>query len=74
MKNLAMAKVRYWNEVEGLTENCNVLLYCNSFVDGVEQLEEYYGKELEKVEIELFDTGLWHVSDEVAASLIKDFV
>lgn len=56
------AKVRTWNECTNRNEEELVLLYATSFLDAIEQIENYYGDTLSSVDIHYWNDeySLWH--------------
>ena len=65
-----LCKVTWWNETQMQTDNC--LIYAETFVEAAQQVENYYGKDIEKLSIEMFDVGMWRVDDDTAARLAEE--
>ena len=65
-----LCKVEYWDENQIKTDNC--LIYADSFVEAAQQIEDYYGKEIESLSIQMFDIGVWRVDDATAARIVED--
>ena len=65
-----LCKVTWWNENKMQTDNC--LIYANTFVEAAQQIEDYYGKDIESLSISMFDVGMWRVDDDTAARLAEE--
>jgi len=64
-----LCKVEYWDENQTKIDNC--LIYADSFVDTAQKIEDYYGKEIESLSIQIFDIGVWRVDDATAARIVE---
>lgn len=65
-----LCKVEYWDEIQLKTDNC--LIYADSFVEAAQKIEDYYGKEIESLSIQMFDIGVWRVNDATAAYIVEN--
>ena len=65
-----LCKVEYWEEGQMRTDNC--LIYADTFTAAAQKIEDYYGKEIESLSIQMFDVGVWRVDDATAARIVED--
>ena len=65
-----LCKVEYWDEDKIKTDNC--LIYADTFVDAAQKIEDYYGKDIESLSMQMFDIGIWRVDDTTAARITED--
>lgn len=65
-----LCKVTYWDENQMKTDNC--LIYADTFVEAAQKMEDYYGKDMESLSIQMYDIGVWRVSDTAAAHIVED--
>ena len=54
----ALAKVTWYDDVDGQRRKAVHLLQCYSFADGMKQIEDFYGDSLIKVHLKLYEQGL----------------
>ena len=54
----ALAKVKYYNDVDKRTDEAVHLLQVYNFQDAAKQLEDYYGEDLEAMTIDIYEEGL----------------
>ena len=66
----AYFKATCWNEDEGKEESVYGFIPADNFTDAAHQLEEYFKKELISVSIEILDTSLVLMSEEMAKQVI----
>ena len=67
----AYFKATCWNEEQGKEENFYGFIPADNFTDAAHQLEEYFRKELISVSIEILDTSLMLMSEEMAEQVMK---
>lgn len=66
-------KVTYWNEVEEkLTTETAVITGLNTYTDAVSELEDHYGKDLERFEAYAFDSAVAIFPEEKFEQLKED--
>ena len=65
-----LCKVEYWDENQLKTDNC--LIYADTFTAAAQQIEDYYGKEIESLSIHMYDIGVWRIDDATAARIVED--
>ena len=66
----AYFKATCWNEDEGKEESVYGFIPADNFTDAAHQLEEYFEKELISISIEILDTSLVFMSEEMAKEVI----
>ena len=70
MKYPTLCKVEYWDDNQMRTDNC--LIYADSFTAAAQQIEEYYGDEIESLSIQMFDIGMWRVPEEFVKRIVEE--
>ena len=58
MTNPVLAKVTFWDEYDCKMVKRVHLLNADSFANAAAQLEDYYGKSLEKIHLTIYEDGL----------------
>ena len=67
-----LCKVDYWDEEKKRIITENIVLYADSFAEAAARVEDYYGKEMESLAINMYEEGgLWKVSDSQAEIMVK---
>jgi len=64
-----LCKVEHWIGDQTIIDNC--LIYADTFVEAAQKIEDYYGKEIESLSIQMFDVGVWRVDDATAARIVE---
>ena len=54
----ALAKVTWYDDVDGTYRKSVHILQCYNFTDGMKQIEDYYKNSLVKVHLKLYEEGL----------------
>lgn len=67
----AYFKVRAYNSCDDVEEEFCGFIPADNFVDAAAEVEKYFKKELISVTIELFDTNLMVMSEEMAKQIIS---
>ena len=67
MKELiAIATVSFYDEINNTTASEKIVLSeVENFVDAVERIEKYYSRDLERVDVEIFEGPFLTITDEV---------
>lgn len=48
------------------------LIYADTFANAAQQIEEYYGTDcIEALSIQMYDVGIWEVSEEAASDIVE---
>ena len=67
-----LCKVDYWDQDKGCIVSENILMYADSFAEAAQRMEEYYGKEMESLAINMYEEGcLFRVTDEEAKAIVE---
>ena len=67
-----LCKVTYWDEINSQMVTKCALIYADTYVSAAEQIENYYGTDcIESLSIQMYDVGIWEVSEDEAARLIE---
>lgn len=62
---VALATVSFYDDVDGKSVNENILITeVNTFTEAMMKIEDYYGRDLETVTINLFEGPFVTLSDE----------
>ena len=69
----ALGKISWYNSIDN-EENIDYIVLTNikDFKDAMFQIEEYYGNDLVKAEIQLFEGPFFHVTEEGFNMIEKD--
>ena len=69
---IAIATVSFYNEMDNETASEKIVLSeVENFVDAVERIEKYYSRDLERVDIEIFEGPFLTITDEALLAIAK---
>ena len=67
-----LCKVDFWDEDKRCIVSENILIYADSFAEAAQRMEEYYGKEMESLAINMYEEGgIFRVTDEEAKAIVE---
>lgn len=69
---IAIATVSYYDEIDNTTETEKIVLSeVENFVDAVERIEKYYSRDLERIDIEIFEGPFLTITNEMHKEIVE---